>query len=142
MYRSSKRYLTQPSGVYIMRFSDYSTLAVGQSVAVSRFGRRYIHNEGVYTVAKVNKVKVILARDTDGYVRTFSVKTRKELGSNVYKYLETFIESVSDMTAREEKYQKERDVRNMWAELEQAARDKKLDTMKDLIAKLEQSALL
>ena len=89
-----------------MRFSDYSTLAVGQSVAVSRFGSRFIHNEGVYTVAKVNKVKVILARDTDGYVRTFSVKTRKELGALAYKYFEAFIESVSDLQAREEMYQK------------------------------------
>ena len=125
-----------------MRFSDYSTLAVGQSVAVSRFGRRFIHNEGLYTVAKVNKVKVILARDTDGYVREFSVKTRKELGALAYKYLETFIEPVSDFQAREEKYQKERDVKTLWVGAEQAARDKNLDTLKDLVAKLEQSALL
>jgi uncharacterized protein (DUF1015 family) len=56
-----------------------STYIVGQVVGILCSGSWSTNTQGKFTVTKVNKVRVELARISDGYVRVFSVKTGKEL---------------------------------------------------------------
>lgn len=53
---------------------------IGQMVGILRTGSWNTVAQGKYTVTKVNKVRVELARVSDSYTRTFSVKTGKEFG--------------------------------------------------------------
>lgn len=53
---------------------------VGQMVGILRTGSWNTNAEGMFTVTKVNKVRVELT-NTGGYTRTFSVKTGHEIGS-------------------------------------------------------------
>ena len=118
----------------------YADLTVGQEVAVSRsLGGWSIHNAGVYVVSKANKLKVVLQRVSDGYTREFSVKREAELG----RYnggRDAFIESVADMQRREARYAAERNRKQAWIDAEQAARDRNLDQLRAMVAKLEQFA--
>ena len=120
---------------------DYATLAVGQEVAVSRSGRWRTHNEGVYKVVNANKLKVVLERVSDGYVREFSVKRQVELGKMETRWSSAFIETVAEMQRREAAYAAERDRKQTWADAEQSARDKDLAKLKVIVAKLEQMAV-
>lgn len=120
---------------------NYATLAVGQEVAVSRSGNWRTHNEGVYTVVKANKLKVVLQRVSDGYQREFSVKRKVELGKSESRWNSPYIESVQDMQRREAQYAAERDRRQTWADAEQAARDKDLTKLKAIVDKLSQIAV-
>jgi len=53
---------------------------VGQVVGILRHGSWGITTQGKYTVTKINTVRIELVRIGDGHIRTFSVKTGKELG--------------------------------------------------------------
>lgn len=120
---------------------DYAALQEGQQVAVSRSGNWRTNNEGIYTVVKVNKMKVVLQRESDGYTREFSVKRRVELGRNESRWSSPFIETVAAMQEREAQYAAERNRKQIWVDAEQAARDKDLAKLKDIVAKLEQMAV-
>lgn len=115
---------------------DYATLKVGQEVAVGRTGSWRVMHEGIYVVSKADKLKVVLKRNSDGYERTFSVKRRCEKGCEGY-YTSPFIESVDDYLKRQAKYDKERDMRDAWDKLEQAARNKSMDAVKEALGDLE-----
>ena len=120
---------------------NYADLLEGEQVAVSRTGNWRTMNEGVYTVVKANKLKVVVKRDSDGYTREFSVKRRVELGKGESRWNSAFIESVADMQRREAQYAAERDRKQTWADAEQAARDKDLTKLKVIVAKLEQMSV-
>lgn len=115
----------------------YETLREGDQVAVSRVGSWTINNEGIYTVSKANKVKVVLTRTSDGYTREFSIKRRVELGRTETHRSSAFIESLDDFSKRNEFYKKERELAQTWKSAEDAARTKDLTVLKELVAKLE-----
>jgi len=119
-----------------------SELQVGDRVAVGRHGSWRVSSQGVYVVAKVNKLKVVLKREGDGYERTWSVKRNvevKQYASTGGKYEDnnTFIESVEAMEARNAKYQHEAMVNSLWRDAEEAAKRKNMTALKDIVAQLE-----
>ena len=122
-----------------------SELQVGQRVAISRWGNWRATSQGIYIVAKVNKLKVVLKRESDGYERVWSVKRNVEIGTygvgKGEKYVErnTFIESIESMEARNVKRQHEAMVNGLWRDVEEAAKRKNMTALKDLIAQLEAS---
>lgn len=122
---------------------DYTTVTVGQEVAIARSGNWRTHSEGVYTVVKANKIKIVLRRASDGYERTFSVKRKVELGrlggESVFR--SAYLEHVADMQKREARYAAERECKQAWMDAEQAARDKDLAALQAIVAKLEQMAV-
>jgi len=70
---------------------------LGQKVGIARTGSWTTMLEGMFTVTKVNKVRVELSRVNDGYVRTFSVKTGRESGQ--YTSDRTYLISEADYSA-------------------------------------------
>lgn len=115
-----------------------SELVVGQQVAVGGHGGGRIMNLGIYTVVKANKLKIVLERVGDGYVREFSIKRGVELGNKARGAARSpFIESVEDLHRREAAYAAERDRKDVWMAAEQAAREKDLAKLKDMVSKLE-----
>ena len=115
---------------------DYSTLKVGDEVAVARSGSWMVHSEGVYTVAKVDKLKVVVRRKSDNYERVFSVKRRCEMGKE-NSYRSAYLEPVADKEARERKMERERDVRRAWSDAEQAGRNKDMVALRAALALLD-----
>ena len=107
---------------------NLSTLQVKDEVAIARSASWLIVPEGTYVVEKVNKVRVVLHRKTDGYVRAFSVRTGKELAhdSRSFASSNTFIETVEEAAARQAIRDKERVIRNAWDELAAATKSKDL----------------
>lgn len=114
---------------------DYTTLKVGDDVAVARTGSWDTHCEGTYTVTKTNKMKIVVQRKSDGYERVFSVKRRCEL-SATSRYHSAFLESVEDQQTRQAKKAAERELRNTWKLAENAATNKDLATLRQLVDKL------
>jgi hypothetical protein len=116
-----------------------SELQVGQRVAVSRWGMWHATTQGVYIVAKANKLKVVLKRESDGYERTWSVKRNTEMPIHKGGYVDdsTFIESIEAMNARAAKMQKERERADAWANAEKAAKDKNLPALRRALAGIE-----
>ena len=114
---------------------DISKLHAGDRVAVARHGARSTRGQGIYIVIKADKVNIVLEREGDGYVRTFSAKTGIERGQVGYR--SAFIESVSAYEAREEQLSKERKIRDMWYELELSVKCKDLTAIGDNIAEIK-----
>lgn len=114
---------------------DISKLCAGDRVAVARHGSWSVHREGIYMVVKADKVKIVLERESDGYVRTFSTKTGIERGG--IRSRPAFIETVSEYEAREEQLSKERKIRDLWDELELNVLSKNLAAIRDKIAAIE-----
>ena len=115
---------------------DYSTLKVGDEVAIARSGSWSLFSEGVYAVVKVNKMKVFLQRKSDGYERVFSVKRRCEFGDSD-RYRSAFLETVADHQAREEKRRQEQKVWAAWSTAEKAAQNKNISQLRQALANLE-----
>ena len=111
-----------------------STLRVNDEVAVVRHGSWNTITQGVYVVAKVDKVKVVLKRKSDGYERIFSVKTGLEKGSS--RYHSASIESVERMEARMKAQDKERRIRDAWKTLEAAASQKNFPAAEAALAEI------
>jgi hypothetical protein len=121
---------------------DYTTLQVGQEVAVAKRLGWSTQNQGVYVVNKVNKVKVTVCRKSDGYLRTFSVKKRCELGDFVEDtYRAAFLETVAEQEARIAQHAREVEVRAAWREAERAAVQKNLVLLKQIVADLEEMSV-
>lgn len=114
---------------------DYSTLSIGQEVSVARHGNWSTSSEGVYKVIKLDKVKLVLERE-DGVQRSFSVKTKKELGVSYDS--RSFVETLGDKLKRDEQNYREQNINNAWVNLQQAAKGKDLDKIKQSIVELEQ----
>jgi hypothetical protein len=115
---------------------DYTTLQVGQQVAVAQNGSWTIQNQGVYRVTKVNKVKVVVERVSDGYQREFSVRRRQELTKYDAGYHTAFLESVEDQERRIQQKIHEQAIRAAWAAVEQAGRDRNMQALQAAIADL------
>jgi hypothetical protein len=115
---------------------DYTTLKVGDIVAVALHGSWDISNQGAYRVVKANKVKVVVARVSDGYKREFSVRKRSEM-SSVGSYYNAYLETVEEQNARIAQRQQEVDKRSAWAAVERAAKDKDFAALQQAVEKLE-----
>ena len=114
---------------------DYSTLQVGQEVAVIRANNWSTSSQGIYKVIKVNKVKVVLERE-DGVQREFSVKTKKELGISYDS--KSFIETLGDKLKRDAEQYRQQKLGIAWVNLQQAVQGKDLNKIKQSMAELEQ----
>jgi hypothetical protein len=118
---------------------DYTTLKVGDRVAVAKPTSWSTTNQGVYVVDKVNKVKVIVKRASDGYLREFSVKKRREMGPFAGDtYTAAYLETVAEQEARLEQRKREVALREAWGRVELAASRKNLAELKAMMAELEQ----
>jgi len=115
--------------------NDLSTLKVGDRVAIARFGSWLTSSQGAYLVKNVNKVRVVVARETDGYERTFSTRTGVEKGSE--RYHSAFIETIAEMEARAAADQKTRDFTAAWAAVEKAAGQKDYTALMASVISLE-----
>lgn len=117
-----------------MNSLNYSELTVNSKIAVARPGSWTTHSEGVYTVVKVDKVKVVVSRVGDGHTRTFSVKRRCELPANSFR--NAYLETVEEQEARNLRLAAEQALRRLWEMGEQGARNKDLTALKAVVAEL------
>ena len=115
---------------------DYTTLKVGDQVAVARSGNWNIQNQGIYTVVKANKIKIVVQRNSDGYERSFSVKRGCEVGSDS-RWESAFIEPVEEQKKRIAKREHEASIRMQWSKMESAVANKDLAALKALITELD-----
>lgn len=121
---------------------DYTTLQVGQEVAVAKPTSWSTTNQGVYVVEKVNKVRVVVKRASDGYLRTFSVKKRREIGDYAGDtYTAAFLETVAEQEFRVAQRAREVELRDMWRGAEAAATQRNLALLKQFVVELEQMAV-
>lgn len=116
---------------------DYTTLKVGDIVAVACYGSWSISNQGRYRVTKVNKVKVVVERVSDNYRREFSVRKRSEMGVTASAYHSAFLETVEEQDTRMAAQAKEEAKRHAWDRVEQAVRDKNFAALQKSMAVLE-----
>ena len=120
-----------------MAMLNIATLKVGDQVAVARPGSQMTHSEGIYTVVKVNKVRIVVQRDSDGYERNFSAKSGRELNKSFEAYRCPYLEHVSEQTTRNARLQHERNVKEVWSALEQAAASKNIRKFDEAVAALK-----
>ena len=113
---------------------DYNTLNIGQEVAVARSGNWSTSSQGVYKVIKLDKVKLVLERE-DGVQRSFSVKTKKELGVSYDS--KSFVETLGDKLKRDAEQYRQQKLASAWVNLQQAAQGKDLNKIKQSLAELE-----
>ena len=113
---------------------DYSALNIGQEVAVARSGNWSTSSEGVYKVIKLDKVKLVLERE-DGVQRSFSVKTKKELGVSYDS--KSFVETLGDKLKRDAEQYRQQKLANAWVNLQQAAQGKDFKKIKQSLTELE-----
>ena len=115
---------------------DYTTLKVGDQVAVARSGTWSTHNQGIYTVVKANKLKIVVQRNSDGYERTFSVKRSCEAGT-LSRWDSAFLEPVEEQQARIATREHAASIRMQWSKMESAVSNKDLAALKELITELD-----
>lgn len=116
---------------------DYTTLKVCDLVAVARPGSWGIMNEGNYFVVKVNKMKVVVERASDGHRREFSVKRRCEAKSTD-RYHAPYLELPETQAARIAQRNKEVAKRQAWSAVENAAMHKDIAALREAVAALEE----
>ena len=114
---------------------NISTLKVGDKVGIYRSGSWTIHSEGIYAVKKVNKVRIILGRESDGYEREFSARTGLEKGSE--RYRSASLETVQEQMDRKLGEQQKRAENAAWEQVETAAKRKDLAALRATVAALE-----
>lgn len=109
--------------------------AVGEVVGV--MCSRY-RPQGTYKVTKINGNVVELARESDGYVRTFSNRTGLEKSiTTVSRYHSASIVTMREHNAVQDRLQKQKDRAALWSELREAVSFKDLKEIKRLTALLE-----
>ena len=101
---------------------NLNTLKEGDHVAVACHGNWNISSQGFYIVKKANKVRIIVARERDGYEREFSTRTGVEKGSE--RYRSAFIETVADQQSRTEANKYTQSVLAAWSLVEEAGKRK------------------
>lgn len=112
-----------------------SQMAVGDVVGIFRSGSWSLFTEGKYTVVKVDKVKVVVQRESDKYERTFSAKSGDEKGSS--RYHSCWLVSEAEYDAEITSKKAAQDLRAAWQELEQAAHDKNIAKVDTAMAALK-----
>ena len=110
-------------------------LTLNQRVAIARHGSWGTIDEGVYIVQKLNKVKAVLSRESDGHIRTFSVKTCKELGDWVTSA--TYVRSIEERERELSKRRAKDALDKAWANVQTAANVRNLQGLRDMIVELE-----
>ena len=115
---------------------DYSTLQVGNEVAVARHATTRVNSEGIYTVIKANKMQVVIQRKHDGHERTFSVKRHCECNA-ANPSRSAFIEAVADKQARDNMYANAAKLRTAWEDVSEAAGSKNLAALQQAMAALQ-----
>jgi len=110
---------------------NLNTLIVGQRVGVQRNS----FSQGTYVVSKVNKVRVELMRESDGYVRIFSVRTGVEKDNT--RYHSACIETIEQTTLREERRVIEKARHAAWTSLAEAVDYKDIDDVEAALAALK-----
>lgn len=118
---------------------NLNTAKVGDTVSVARYGSWNVMSQGTYLVVKADKVKVVLQRVSDGYERTFSVRTGLEKSKLKSSYVDrnTFVETVAEMEAREARVNAERARKQAWNNVEAAAKNNNLEALREAVAALE-----
>jgi hypothetical protein len=119
---------------------NLSTLNVGDRVSVAYNGSWSIRSQGIYIVTKINKVRITLQREGDGYERKFSVKTGAEIGSD--RYRSAYIESIQDKENREAAALARGKERQAWENAELAATNKDISALRKALRELEERAWL
>ena len=105
-----------------LSIKQLSELQIGQQVGVAYAGGWSVQSQGLYIVKDINKVRIVLVRESDGHQRTFSSRTGIEKGSD--RYYSAFIESVAVQVERAKVNEHRRAVDKAWADVEQAAKQK------------------
>ena len=116
----------------------YDSLVVGQVVGVAEYYGFYhsVHLQGLYTVVKKNKMKVVIQRNGDGYERTFSIKTDREIKE--YKTTRTAeIVSEGEYKLMELRRERELNTTKAWADIQKAASHKDIAALKAAMIELE-----
>lgn len=103
---------------------NVNQIVVGDVVGIFRSGSLNLSTEGKYAVIKVDKVKVVIQRESDKYERTFSAKSGDEKGSS--KYRSAWLVSEAEYDAEVASKKAKQDLCSAWQELEQAAHDKSI----------------
>lgn len=116
---------------------NVSELKIGDRVGVARNGTWRSRSEGVYTVVKANKVKIVVERETDRYQREFSVKKNRESGTQDRGYYTAFLESLEDANQRAEANNRERARNELWKRAEQAVASKDAQALRAVVAEME-----
>lgn len=120
-----------------MTMLNIETLKVGDKVAVARPGNWTTASEGIYTVVKVNKVRIVVQREDDSYQREFSAKSGRELNKTYGVYMCPCLETVSEQTARNEYLQRQREINNAWSVLKKAAASENIQQVDEAVAALK-----
>ena len=114
-----------------------NTLKAGDVVSVARTGGHGIQSQGLYRVVKANKVKIVVARETDGYVREFSARRNAELSVTSSAYSYAFLEPVIDSMNRAAKHLAKQQQNGAWKSAEKAAQSKDISQLRAALAALE-----
>ena len=114
-----------------------NTLKVGDVVSVARTGSYSIQSQGLYRVVKANKVKIVVARESDGYIREFSARRNAELSVTSSAYSYAFLEPVIDSMNRAARIQEQQARNNAWKSAEKAAQNKDIAQLRAALADLE-----
>lgn len=118
---------------------DYRTLKVGDEVGVVSSSSGYgLRNIGVYVVAKIDKIKVVVRRASDGYEKVFSIKKGYQMGEDTSVFQRQWLEPVADFKARVARDEKAKSIRSAWMVVASCASQFKLEELKAAIAKLEE----
>lgn len=113
------------------------SVKVGDVVSVARTGGHGVSSQGLYRVVKANKVKVVVARESDGYERVFSVKRGAELGITSSSYSYAFLEPVIDSMNRAARHLEKQQRNQAWGAAEKAAQNKDIVQLRAALAALE-----
>jgi len=116
---------------------NIAQLKVNDKVAVARMGNWENHSQGIYVVTKINKVRIHVKRETDGYEREFSANTGRELGKSDSKYRAAYLESVEYQNLRTAIRQHNLEVNGAWTALQEAASSKSIAEVNKALAKLK-----
>lgn len=111
-----------------------TTLNVGDNVSIARND----HSQGIYTVTKINKVRVEVARAHDGYIRKFSMKTGLETGSSLYH--SAHIETVANAQQRDARQQAINEYNKKWSNIELCVKNRDIKVLKQLVDDLFQAS--
>lgn len=115
----------------------FSTLNVGDQVAIAGYLGGTIGHQGLYKVAEKNKVRISFERG-DGLTRIFSTQTGNEKDyTGKYTRANSFVESIADYEKRQQSQEKKDQYRTLWENLELAAKNRNIAAIKELIIKIE-----
>ena len=112
---------------------DYTKVRAGQTVALMSNGR---HPQGLYTVTKADKMKIVVQRVGDNYERSFSVKKECEINSYSTRYNTDYIESVEVYEEIQAANDLQATRNKLWRDLDAAVNTRNVAKCQELILQL------